>query len=65
MTGGLQPPLSNTDRLPPRGRQMNAKTQSMKPDTEYNNQPYKSPGFGGSSINRGSSNTRNDRSVDR
>lgn len=57
MTGGLQPPMSKTDRLPPRGRQMN--TQNQAAETEYNNHPYKSPGFGSSSINRGSSNTRN------
>ena len=58
MTGGLHPPLSKTDRLPPRGRQMNA-ARTQAAETEYNNNPYKSPGFGGSSINRGSSNTRN------
>ena len=47
-------PMSKTDRLPPRGRQLAARSHATAADSEYNNQPYKSPGFGTSNTRNGS-----------
>lgn len=47
-------PLSQTNRLPPRGRQLAARSHATANNSEINGGPYKSPGFGGQMPGNGS-----------